>query len=104
LDAVSETTKISAAKINEINHRKATTLRGDVLGLVDLGEILDLKVSEEGRDLLPVVIVNINDRRLGLVVDQLLQRQDVVIKSMGDYLGDIQAFPARPSWVTAVSS
>ncbi len=90
LDAVSETTKISAAKINEINRRKATTLRGDVLGLVDLGEILDLPVTTESRDLLPVVIININDRRLGLVVDQLLQRQDVVIKSMGDYLGDIQ--------------
>lgn len=89
LDAVSETTKISASKINEINRRKATTLRGDVLGLVDLGEILDLSATPQQRDLLPVVILNINDRRLGLVVDQLLQRQDVVIKSMGDYLGDI---------------
>ena len=89
LDAVSETTKISASKINEINRRKATTLRGDVLGLVDLGEILDLPVTEQKRDLLPVVIINVNDRRLGLVVDQLLQRQDVVIKSMGEYLGDI---------------
>ena len=37
-----------------------------------------------------MVILNVNDRRLGLIVDQLLQRQDVVIKSMGDYLGDIQ--------------
>lgn len=89
LDAVSETTKISAAKITEINRRKATTLRGDVLGLVDLGELLDLPPNKENRELLPIVIVNINDRRLGLVVDQLLQRQDVVIKSMGEYLGDI---------------
>lgn len=89
LDAVSETTKIPASRINDINQRKATTLRGEVLGLVDLGALLDLPANSEDRELLPVVIININDRRLGLVVDQLLQRQDVVIKSMGEYLGDI---------------
>lgn len=89
LDAVSETTKISASKVTVINRRKATTLRGDVLGLVELGELLDLPPNQDERSLLPIVILNINDRRLGLVVDQLLQRQDVVIKSMGEYLGDI---------------
>lgn len=89
LDAVSETTKIPASKISEINKRKATTLRGDVLGLARLGELLDLPHGIPDQDPLPVVIVSINDRRLGLIVDQLLQRQDVVIKSMGDYLGDI---------------
>ncbi|MFW5792466.1 MAG: chemotaxis protein CheW, partial [Desulfohalobiaceae bacterium] len=31
-----------------------------------------------------------NDRRLGLVVDSLLERQEVVIKSMGNYLGNLQ--------------
>jgi len=90
LDAVSETTKISAAKISEINRRKATTLRGEVLGLVDLADLLDLPANDQEREILPMVILNVNDRRLGLIVDQLLQRQDVVIKSMGDYLGDIQ--------------
>lgn len=89
LDAVSETTKIPAAKISEINKRKATTLRGDVLGLARLGDLLDLPHGGQELDPLPVVIVSVNDRRLGLIVDQLLQRQDVVIKSMGDYLGDI---------------
>lgn len=89
LDAVSETTKISASKISDINKRKATTLRGDVLGLADLGELLDLPAVKQDQGLLPTVIITINDRRLGLMVDQLLQRQDVVIKSMGDYLGDI---------------
>ena len=88
LDAVSETTKIEAAKLSEINNRKAVTLRGDVLGLADLGSLLELSDAQDEREMLPVVIVIVGDRRLGLVVDTLLERQEVVIKSLGEYMGD----------------
>ncbi|RQD63083.1 MAG: chemotaxis protein CheA [Desulfonatronovibrio sp. MSAO_Bac4] len=88
LDAVSETTKIEASKLSEINNRKAVTLRGEVLGLADLGSLLDFSAGTQERDVLPVVIIHIGDRRLGLVVDTLLERQEVVIKSLGEYMGD----------------
>ena len=90
LDAVSETTKIATRKLTEVNKRKAVTLRGDVLGIVDLAEVLGLPDQKEERDVLPIVIMSVNDRRLGLVVDSLLERQEVVIKSMGNYLGNLQ--------------
>ncbi|WP_045215070.1 chemotaxis protein CheA [Desulfonatronovibrio magnus] len=88
LDAVSETTKIEAAKLSEINNRKAVTLRGEVLGLAELSELLELPVNNEDREVLPVVIIVVGDRRLGLVVDTLLERQEVVIKSLGEYMGE----------------
>lgn len=88
LDAVSETTKIEASKLSEINNRKAVTLRGDVLGLADLGSLLDFSEGAQEREVLPVVIIHVGDRRLGLVVDTLLERQEVVIKSLGEYMGD----------------
>ncbi len=89
LDAVSETTKIETRRLSEVNGQKAVTLRGEVLGLVELAELLGVPCHEGERDLLPTVILTVNDRRLGLVVDTLLERQDVVIKSLGDYLGDL---------------
>jgi len=89
LDAVSETTKIETARLSEVNGQKAVTLRGEVLGLVELAELLGLTCHDGKRDLLPTVVLTVNDRRLGLVVDTLLERQDVVIKSLGDYLGDL---------------
>ncbi len=92
LDAVSETTKIPASKIYEVNKRKTTTLRGEVVGLVELGEILGVSNGDKKRDLLPLVIISVNERKLGLIVDTLLHRQEIVIKSMGDYLGDIHGF------------
>lgn len=87
LDAVSETTKLEAAHLTEVNNRKAVTLRGEVLGIVDLSEMLELPKNEDERAILPTVVIQDNQRRLGLVVDRLLERQEIVIKPLGDYLG-----------------
>ena len=86
LDAVSETTKIETRRLTDVNNRKAVTLRGEVLGIVELSELLDMPANTEDRDILPVVVIHDNERRLGLVVDRLLERQEIVIKPLGQYL------------------
>lgn len=91
LDAVSETTKIETVRLTDVKGRKAVTLRGEVLGIVELSEMLGLPRScETLPDVLSVVVIHDNDRRLGLVVDQLLERQEIVIKPLGAYLGDLK--------------
>lgn len=92
LDAVSETTKIEADILTDVGGRKAVTLRDEVLGIVELTDLLGLPRNTQERDILPVVVITDNDRRLGLVVDRLLERQEVVIKPLGTYLGDIEGF------------
>lgn len=89
LDAVSETTKIPKESISRVNRRDAVTLRGEVVALVHLADILGLPTAPRPDKTLPTVLIAVQDRRLGLVVDELLLRQDVVIKALGDYLGDI---------------
>ena len=90
LDAVSETTKIESARLTDVKGRKAVTLRGEVLGLVHLGEMLNLPFEQELPEVLSVVVIHDNERRLGLVVDRMQQRQEIVIKPLGAYLGDIK--------------
>ncbi len=87
LDAVSETTKIEARRLTDVNNRKAVTLRGEVLGIVDLRELLEMPPREDA-SILSVLVIHDNDRRLGIIVDSLLERQEIVIKSLGSYLGD----------------
>ncbi len=89
LDAVSETTKIETETLTDVSGRKAVTLRDEVLGIVELTDLLGLPKNNHQREILPVVVITDNDRRLGLVVDRLLERQEVVIKPLGTYLGDI---------------
>ncbi|MDR1685288.1 MAG: Hpt domain-containing protein [Desulfovibrio sp.] len=90
LDAVSETVKIEAERLTDVKGRKAVTLRGEVLGIISLAEFLGLHSTVLKEGLLNVVVIVDNDRRLGLVVDRLLERQEVVIKPLGSYLGDIK--------------
>jgi len=88
LDSVSETTKIEVKRMTEVNRRKAVTLRGEVLGIVELSEILELPRNQDKRDIVPIVILQDNARRLGLIVDRLLERQEIVIKPLGAYLSE----------------
>ncbi len=91
LDAVSETTKIESVRLTDMKGRKAVTLRGEVLGIVELAEMLGRpKTYDELPDVLSVVVIHDNERRLGLVVDRLLERQEIVIKPLGAYLGDLK--------------
>jgi two-component system chemotaxis sensor kinase CheA len=91
LDAVSTTTKLESARLTDVKGRKAVTMRGEVLGIVELGELLNLRLpSAELPEVLSVVIIQDNDRRLGVVVDHLLDRQEIVIKSLGTYLSDVR--------------
>ena len=90
LDAVSETTKIEARRLTDVKGRKAVTLRGEVLGIVSLSELLGLPCRMSQQEVLAVVVIQDNERRLGLVVDRLLERQEIVIKPLGSYLGDLK--------------
>ena len=90
LDAVSETTKLESARLTDINGRHAVTLRGEVLGIVELAELLGLPHQETLPEVLSVVVIHANERRLGLVVDNLVERQEIVIKPLGSYLGDLR--------------
>ena len=92
LDAVSETTKIEAKDLTEMAGAKAITLRGDVLGVAVLRDLLDESGQVfdpiEDREILPMVVIQENGKRLGLIVDRLLERQEIVIKPLGEYLKD----------------
>ncbi|MFV0349979.1 MAG: Hpt domain-containing protein [Halodesulfovibrio sp.] len=90
LDAVSETTKIEARRLTDVKGRKAVTLRGEVLGIVSMAELLELPEPEEQPEVLSVVVIHDNQRRLGIVVDKLHERQEIVIKPLGEYLGDVK--------------
>ncbi|MDR1243495.1 MAG: chemotaxis protein CheA [Deltaproteobacteria bacterium] len=90
LDAVAETTKIEASRLTDVKGRKAVTMRGEVLGIVSLASLMDLPCHMHEHEILSVVVIHDNDRRLGLVVDHMLERQEVVIKPLGAYLGDLK--------------
>lgn len=82
---------LSKTEIKNVRSQQVFMLRGDLVPLIRLQEILDVPdaVNQE-LDELDVVVLRLGDRLVGCVVDTLLRQQDVVIKSLGGYLGAIK--------------
>lgn len=89
LNSVIETLRIHEEDIHTINGREAIRRRDSVIPLVAVDELLYRTVKEEKKIWQYVVIVGIAERRFGIKVDQLLGQKEVVIKSLGSYLGNV---------------
>jgi two-component system chemotaxis sensor kinase CheA len=88
--AVEETLIVPPAALSHLTRRKAINLRGEVLGVSALEDLLRFKGSglapEEGHS---VVVITAGGRRMGLVVDAFVRRQEVVIKPLAPYLASL---------------
>lgn len=76
---------IASSDIKTVHNKEVLNLRGDVIPIIRLREVLDCEKREE-QDQLLVVVVKKGERLAGLVVDELLGQQEIVIKSIGKYI------------------
>lgn len=77
---------ISFDEIKHVHGQKVINLRGVVLPLIHLDEVLDVNEKTQHKESLTVVVVAKGDRYAGLVVDSLIGQQEIVIKSIGSYM------------------
>ncbi|MBP3618456.1 MAG: chemotaxis protein CheA [Lachnospiraceae bacterium] len=74
--------------IKYIQTKEVIHLRGNVIPLIRLRKILDVPADDVTSESLTVVIVAKGDRLAGLVVDNLIGQQEIVIKSIGKYINN----------------
>ena len=91
--AVEETLLVPRETLSHLTRRKAINLRGEVLGVTRLRELLHFKDAEDLEALedneLPVVVVSTGGRRMGIIVDAFMRRQEMVIKPLAPYLASL---------------
>ncbi len=90
--AVEETLLVPVETLSHLTQRKAINLRGEVLGVSSLRELLQFKNGDERHAAgveLPVVVVATQGRRMGLIVDAFMRRQEMVIKPLAPYLASL---------------
>lgn len=90
INSVLETLMIDADTIETIEKREVIELRQATLPLLRLGEVFELAGREQRASRYFVAVVGMAERRLGIVVDELLGQQDVVIKSLGNALSFVR--------------
>jgi two-component system chemotaxis sensor kinase CheA len=87
LHAVDEVVGLDAERRATIRGREVLRHRDEVVGLVRIGEALDVAgyARPEGPE--NAVVVDVAHQRVGLVVDALVGQKEIVIKPLGDFLG-----------------
>lgn len=90
INSVLETLMVDESTIQTIERKEVIELRQSTLPLLRLAEIFDLIGAEERGKRCFVAVVGLAEKRLGIVVDDLLGQQDVVIKSLGSTLSFVK--------------
>lgn len=92
LEAIEETVIVDPADARPVGGQPCVVLRESIVPLVWLSEYLHLAGASHAREPegpINVVVVHSGPSRIGLVVDDLVGKQDVVIKHLPDFLGDV---------------
>ena len=77
---------IKPEEIKFVQNREVINLRGTVVPIIRLGKVLDVESLKKPEDNLVVVIAKKGEKLAGLVVDELIGQQEIVIKSLGKYI------------------
>ena len=86
---ITETFRLEEKDIKYVYQKPVTVLRESVLSLVKLSDIFNLPQDGRQENSWFVVVVQSGKQKVGLIVDSLIGEEDVVVKSLGDFIGDI---------------
>ena len=88
LGSIETIEEIMADEIKFVQAKEVIHIRGMVIPLIRLDQLLDCEPDDEERESLTVIIVRKGDKFAGLIVDELNGQQEIVIKSLGKYINN----------------
>jgi len=93
LSFVEEIRRLRVNEIEEVGGKLLTKVRDMVTEIVRLDSALGLEEVQPINNFFRMVIVNVAGRQVGLVVEDVIRKDEIVIKSLGEYLRNLKMFP-----------
>jgi len=93
LGFVEEIRRLRPEEIEDVGGKLLTKVRDEIIDVVRLDARLGLPLLETVNGYFRMVIVKVAGRRVGLAVDEVLRKDEVVIKNLGGFLRNIRLFP-----------
>ena len=90
---VEEIRRLRPEDIEEVGGKLLTKVRDVVTEVVRLDTSLGLPRVEPINGFMRMVIVNVGGRQVGVIVEDVLRKDEIVIKNMGEYLRNVKMFP-----------
>lgn len=91
LTSILETIMLPKEKIMNAHGADVIDYRGKIIPVLSLGKVLQVPDCETEADRYSTVIIKKGEKLMGLIVDELIGQQEVVLKSLGNYLGEVFA-------------
>ena len=89
IQSIRENLIVSEEEIKRVHGQPMITLRDEILPLIDLGCWLGYTTEPRGGSR-PVIVVEVGEAKVGLVVDELVGQQEIVIKALNSGLGEVR--------------
>lgn len=90
LGSIDSTINITPDDIKTVQNKEVIVLRGQIIPIVRLGNVLNVPQVSKPDDDIFVVVVHIGERKAGIVVDNLIGQQEIVIKTLGKLLAGLK--------------
>jgi two-component system chemotaxis sensor kinase CheA len=90
LSSVLETVRITTDEVKYVEGKSVLRLRNEVLPLVHIADIYDVDRTYDTGEHAYVVIIGLAEKKLGVIVDELIGQEEIVIKSLGEYIKGIE--------------
>ena len=90
MDSIIEILEISSGQIKRILRKQSIVLRGNILGIVKLSDLLGIHGKERKDGQARIVVIQGNGKRIGLIVDELYKQEEIVIKPLEGCVDNIQ--------------
>ena len=87
---VNETVELKSALLRRVKGKEVLVLRDDVLPLLRMRELMGLPPTEQKSQ--QVVVIEIGEKRAGLIVDELVGQQEIVVKQFDGVRGGLALF------------
>ncbi len=91
LSSIIETAVINKTDIMHAHNKKVIDFRGKVVPLISLEQVFEVPGENEDDQFYSIVIIRQGDKMAGLIVDTFIGQQEIVLKSLGNYLTDVFA-------------
>ena len=90
---VEEIRRLREADIEEVGGKLLTNVRETMTEVVRLDAQLGLEAVQPVNGFYRLVIANIGGRQVGIVVEEVIRKDEIVIKNLGPYLRNVKMFP-----------
>ena len=91
LGSIDSTINIEPTDIQTVQNKEVIVLRGEIIPIIRMEEALQVPHTQDSDELF-VVVVHAGEAKAGIVVDNLIGQQEIVIKTLGNLFAGLKLF------------